>query len=76
MLVSVKQTETMRSEGLLPASGTLKYELGEVDFQKRDISGSEEEVIFNLKLAGGEKALGIGQYDKNTGAMIRWREKK
>ena len=76
MLCSIKQTETMRNEGFLPASGILKYELGEVSFQKRDISGSEEEVIFNLKLEGGEKALGIGQYDKTTGAMIRWREKK
>ncbi|WNF21692.1 competence type IV pilus minor pilin ComGG [Mesobacillus jeotgali] len=76
MLCAVKQTENMRSDGSLPATGILKYKLGEVSFQKRDISGSEEEVIFNLKLEGGEKALGIGQYDKNTLAMIRWREKK
>jgi hypothetical protein len=76
MLCSVKQTETMRSEGSLPASGKLKFKLGDVSFQKRDVSNSVEEVIFNLELKAGEKALGIGQYDKNTGAMIRWREKK
>ncbi|NKE05071.1 hypothetical protein GWK17_06225 [Bacillus selenatarsenatis] len=76
MLCSVKQTENMRSEGSLPALGTLEYKLGDVSFQKQDVSSSVEEVIFNLKLEGGEKALGIAQYDKNTGAMIRWREKK
>lgn len=76
MLCSVKQIETMRSEGSLPASGIMKYRSGDVAFQKRDISMSVEEVIFNLKLNSGEKALGIAQYDKDTGAMIIWREKK
>lgn len=66
----------MRSEGVLPSSGILEFRSGDVSFQKRDVSANVEEVVFNLKLESGEKALGIGQYDKATGAMIRWREKK
>ncbi|ESU30514.1 hypothetical protein G3A_21460 [Bacillus sp. 17376] len=75
MLCSAKQAEAMMGEGLLPASGIMNYELGDVAFQKQSISGSVEEVTFNLKLDSGEKALGIGQYDKVTGAMVRWKEK-
>ena len=76
LLCSVKQTEAMRSEGALPSSGILKFRSGDVFFQKQDVSASVEEVVFNLELESGEKALGIGQYDKVTGAMVRWREKK
>jgi len=76
LLCSVKQTESMRSEGSLPASGILKYRSGDVSFQTRDVSGSVEEVLFTLNLTSGEKTLGIAQYDKDTGAMVRWREKK
>lgn len=75
MLCSVKQAEAMLRDGLFPDSGIVNYEFGNVTFQKQALSGSVEEVTFNLKLDSGEKALGIGQYDKVTGAMVRWREK-
>lgn len=75
LISSVKQAEAMLRDGLLPASGIMNYEFGNVAFQKQALSGSVEEVTFNLKLDSGEKAIGIGQYDKVTGAMVRWREK-
>lgn len=75
MLCSVKQAEAMLRVGKLPEAGILNYRLGDVAFQKQAVSGSVEEVTFNLKLDSGEKALGIGQYDKESGAMLRWREK-
>ncbi|MBT2693438.1 competence type IV pilus minor pilin ComGG [Bacillus sp. ISL-55] len=75
MLCSVKQAEKMLHDGYLPTSGIMDYELGNVAFQKQSLSVSVEEVTFNLKLDSGEKTLGIGQYDKVTGAMVRWREK-
>lgn len=75
MLCSVKQAEAMLRESNLPATGIWNYRLGKVAFQKQAVSGSVEEVLFNLKLDSGEKALGIGQYDKESGAMLRWREK-
>jgi hypothetical protein len=75
MLCSVKQAETMQLDGVLPASGIMNYQLGDVAFHKQTISEGVEEVTFNLKLNSGEKAIGIGQYDKVTGAMVRWREK-
>lgn len=75
MLNSVKLAEAMLRDDQLPAAGIMNYRLGDVVFQKRDISVSVEEVTFNLKLDSGEKALGIGQYDKESGAMLRWREK-
>jgi hypothetical protein len=75
MLCSVKQAEAMLREGNLPDSGLLKYRLGEVAFKKQALSTSVEEVTFNLRLDSGENALGIGQYDKDAGAMLRWREK-
>ncbi|WLR57629.1 competence type IV pilus minor pilin ComGG [Mesobacillus subterraneus] len=75
MMCSVKQAATMLKEGNLPASGILTYELGNVAYQRQPLSVSLDEVTFNLNLDSGEKALGIGQYDKVTGAMVRWREK-
>lgn len=65
----------MLRDGFLPDSGIMDYELGSVAFQRQSLSGSVEEVTFNLKLDSGEKVLGIAQYDKVTGAMVRWREK-
>ena len=76
LLCSVKQTESMRGEGTLPASGLLTYRSGAVSFQTRDVSGNVEEVFFTLNLTSGEKTLGIAQYDKDTGTMVRWMEKK
>jgi hypothetical protein len=75
MLCSVKRAEAMLREGDLPATGTLNYVLGDVSFQKQALSGSVDEVTFNLQLDSGEKVVGIGQYDRETGAMIKWKEK-
>ncbi len=75
MLSSVKQVELLLKEGNMPETGILNYKYGEVAFQKQTFPLNIEEVTFRLQLNSGEKALGIGQYDKEKGLMVKWTEK-
>ncbi|MBT2677526.1 hypothetical protein J7E38_00860 [Bacillus sp. ISL-35] len=75
MLSSMKEAELLLREGNLPASGILYYKFGKVGFQSRSISAFVDEVTFTLELDSGEKGVGFGQYDKEKGRMIKWKEK-
>jgi hypothetical protein len=75
MLCSIKEAEHLLREGNLPASGLLYYKFGKVGFLTQSLSANVDEVTFTLELDSGEKGVGFGQYDKEKGMMIKWREK-
>jgi hypothetical protein len=75
MLCSVKQAEALLREEHLPEAGGMSYLRGEVAFQKQGLSANMDQVTFTLTMDSGEKAVGIGQYDKEKGAMVKWLEK-
>lgn len=75
MLCSVKDVEMLLREEIAPTNGINYYKHGNVSYQTQTLSTSLDEVTFNLRLYSGEKVVGIGQYDKEMDAMIKWREK-
>lgn len=75
MLCSVKQAEALLREEQLSDAGRMSYVKGAVAFQKQSLSANMDQVTFILTMDSGEEALGIGQYDKETGAMVKWLEK-
>ncbi len=75
MLCSMKQAELLLKEDNLPTNGILDYHFGTVGFQKQSLSTTVDEVTFTLELDSGEKGIGFGQYDKEKGMMIKWKEK-
>lgn len=74
-LSSVKKIEKIfEMEGSIPATGSIHYLDGDMDFRTDTPAGNNQKISFTLRLHSGITILGSGIIDTKSKKLIKWND--